>query len=1067
MAGVGGKGPKVTKDILVTAQFLTKTGLTSDFAVSCGVVPDGTFPGDLVLGKTIFHKWTIHCTPDETLRLFTFPHQPELIPCVDQPLAYSAEESAFPATSPLPKEPRWHPDTPVQDPYVQTCLHEYYDKFPGLFDPAQRRTDVLAKTQHRIDTGDNQPFRQPPRRFSPAQEQAIRDFVKAHDGTLIRKSKSPWASASHLVPKKPAPLSRDKPQPQQTIWRFCCDYRELNKRTKKHAHPMPNAMDQIQRAAGHRCYAFIDLKDGFWHLRIFHRDIEKTAFITPFGLYEWLVMPFGLCNAPATFQALIEEIFEDLRDFTCGLLDDIAVWADTKPQLHERLLVVFERLHRYGLVLNTLKTSLFVPRGTFLGFLVSEDGITADPAKIAAIRDRPLPATTTEVRGFVNAAGYLRNLIKGYSERTGALTDYTGGPKGQSVTLSDKARQQWQDIRDAITSLPVVRTFNWRLPSVIETDASQGFVGAALLQPHLHGTDSVLHPVSYFSKKLTDTQTRYSAQERELLGVLLALQYWSHWIQGTEITVLTDHESLKTLNTKADQPPRIVRFLDAIEHYGIRILYRPGKTNVLADYLSRPPTDTVFESSLPAVEREEGRDLPEQIRYPHELNRVDLQAVFEHLQAGADLPPAIAPEWVRKHFTIVNDQLSKIQVYRRQPGDPPHEAGTALRATLLLPVPEYDDLLVAVRKLHMTHGHATVGSTLREALKEYWHPEITLAVQQVVAECKECQLMKTPNPALPDLNPIAPPAPLTRWAIDFTSVDGVPILVAIEYVTGWVETEVTPDQRFESTLPLLERIVDTFGTPNEWISDNAGCFAGEAALAWHHQHGSKLRPVTPVRPRGNGKVEKANGDLKRVILREWLANPNRDIKASVRRATMLYNRIPKSSGYSPYFLLFGTLPPPKREPYVAYTREPTEQEEDDFARQLVKEHEAPLARNHATGLKASRDQIRAFLQEGKALLRVFAPGDWVLRVRQRAHKHEPYYDGPWAIVECCVGNTYTLRSPGGITLKNTYNGTNLFPAYVADGHPVRSLWYASKTMLERDRARVAQSVRLDPQQPTV
>jgi len=163
----------------------------------------------------------------------------------------------------------------------------------------------------------------------------------------------------------------------------------------------------------------------------------------------------------------------------------------------------------------------------------------------------------------------------------------------------------------------------------------------------------------------------------------------------------------------------------------------------------------------------------------------------------------------------------------------------------LLPVPEFENLLVSTKKLHLDRGHATVGSTLREALEEFWHPEITLAVQQVIAECTECQLTNSPHPALPDLNPIAPLLPLTRCAIDFTSVDSVPILVAIEYVTGWVKAEVTPSQHVESTLPLLERIVDVFGIPQEWISDNAGCFAGEAAVGWHRRHGSRFRPVTP------------------------------------------------------------------------------------------------------------------------------------------------------------------------------------------------------------------------------
>ncbi|KAI0992385.1 hypothetical protein K3495_g15801 [Podosphaera aphanis] len=174
---------------------------------------------------------------------------------------------------------------------------------------------------------------------------------------------------------------------------------------------------------------------------------------------------------------------------------------------------------------------------------------------------------------------------------------------------------------------------------------------------------------------------------------------------------------------------------------------------------------------------------------------------------------------------------------------------------------------------------------------------------------------------------------------------------------------------------------------------------------------------------------------------------------------MIKNRTPGPSNYSAFFLMFGTQPANKHNAdtsFTSYTRDPSEEEDIAFAKELVRQHDAPIARNHAAGLRASRDAIRAYTQGKKAQLRIFAPGDWVLRVRQRGHKHEPYYDGPWAIASCHPGNTYTLRSPGGIIFHGgtKYNGTNLFPAYVQDVHPVRSLWYASKRLLEEDRARL-------------
>ena len=209
-------------------------------------------------------------------------------------------------------------------------------------------------------------------------------------------------------------------------------------------------------------------------------------------------------------------------------------------------------------------------------------------------------------------------------------------------------------IKKALTTTPLVKNFNWQLPITLETDATQRFIGAVLLQPHLNSKNSersFLHWVAYFSRKLNDTQQRYSAQERGLLCILLSLQHWHHWIKGGDVTVITDHQSLKSIQTKSEQPARILRFLDSIKHYRILIIYRKGKANKLADYLSRPPNsinnntndkdnDNLIESTnLFPIEEEEvddpypTEDEPElkQVEYPEQLKRIDLQCIFEFL----------------------------------------------------------------------------------------------------------------------------------------------------------------------------------------------------------------------------------------------------------------------------------------------------------------------------------------------------------------------------------------------------------------------------------------------------
>jgi hypothetical protein len=470
MRGIGGiGGPQITHDAIVTAKFKGAEGPTKSFHLSAGVVPDGTFPGDLTIGNSVFHKWrisfdgSIDLAQRQVAKLRNFPGRPTLIPCDRVPKTYFAnavdeKKKAKPdANLADALAMRWGKDTPVKNPKIRTYLESYVKEFPGLFDLSKQRTDILCKTEHTIDTGDAQPIKLSPRRYSPFQLKAIRDFV--YNCPIIRRGVGPWAAPLLLTPKK-FPGTHTKPTiDEHTIWRICTDYRQLNKDTKKNGHPLPNAMDQIQRAAGHNFYCFIDLKDGFWRIKIAEKDREKTAFTTPFGLFEWTHMPFGLCNAPATFQALIDEITGDI-EYVAGLLDDIAVWGDTLEQLHQRVRTVLRKLTDYGMILNVRKSTMFVTEGVFLGFVVSRDGIAADPDKVAAIRDRKEPATTTEVRAFTNAAGYFRHLIEKYALLSSPLTDLTGGPKNQPLKLPPAAKAAWQKIREIIITMPVVKSFD-------------------------------------------------------------------------------------------------------------------------------------------------------------------------------------------------------------------------------------------------------------------------------------------------------------------------------------------------------------------------------------------------------------------------------------------------------------------------------------------------------------------------------------------------------------------------------------------------------------------------------
>ncbi|KHJ32457.1 putative tkp3 protein [Erysiphe necator] len=445
----------------------------------------------------------------------------------------------------------------------------------------------------------------------------------------------------------------------------------------------------------------------------------------------------------------------------------------------------------------------------------------------------------------------------------------------------------------------------------------------------------------------------------------------------------------------------------------------------------------------------------EQVKDPNQLNRIDLQCIFEFLSHNQDLPSNLDADWINENFGLYGGKLCLLKKNsQRLIGDPPKPPGVAI----LLEILEYDDMVDAIRLIHINQGHSSIGNTIREASQIYWHPELTLASYEVIRTCPSCQLMKPPDPSLGNLQPIQPAPPLTRWGIDHTQVGPKIILNAIEYATNWLESRLVPSADFSNTVPLLIYIINVFGTPKQIISDNAGCFAGIEAQNFQAKYKLNFTHTTPVRPRSNGKVEQANGVLKSILARTILENRLQPLHSLLAHAVAIYNRRISPSGYSPFFLLFGTKPPEEELIYPIYVREPTPQEEIKWATELAKSHAAPISRSYVNSMRASRAKVREYLQEKKALMRTYVPGDWVLRVRQRRHKFEPFYDGPWAISACHPSNTYSLISPGGYKLINRYNGTNLFPAYSRDGHPVRSLWYGSQRMLDQDRKRIKSAV---------
>ena len=391
----------------------------------------------------------------------------------------------------------------------------------------------------------------------------------------------------HVVPKKARVMvtMNEKDEEIQTRlptkWRVCIDYRKLNSATKKDHFSLP-FIDQIHdRLAGSNYFCFLDGYSGYNQIVIHPDDQEKTTFTCPVGTFAFRRMPFGLCNAPATFQRCMTAIFSDfLRNSLEVFMDDFSIFGNDFESCLAHLTKILEVCVRKQLVLSWEKSHFMVREGVVLGLIVSGKGLEVDKAKKEVIQNLPLPSTVKDLRSFLRHVSFYRRFIQDFSKVSKPLTTLLC--KDKDFIIDEEGKHAFTMLKQALIEAPILQSHNWDLPFEIMCDILDYAVGAVLGQQ----LDKKPTAICYASKTLIEAQINYTTMEKELLAVVYALEKFRPYILGSKIIIYTDHAALKYLLSKKEAKPRLIRWVLLLQEFDLEIKDKKGSENSMADHLS-------------------------------------------------------------------------------------------------------------------------------------------------------------------------------------------------------------------------------------------------------------------------------------------------------------------------------------------------------------------------------------------------------------------------------------------------------------------------------------------------
>lgn len=909
-----------------------------------------------------------------------------------------------------------HPDPPEHSAFASVFSTEEVDNLPP-----HRPCDI----QITLLPGATPPFG-PIYPLSPSETRELKEYLTLNLAKgYIRPSTSSAASPILFVKKPSGGL------------RPVVDYRKLNALTIKNKYPLPLISQLFESVRGCKFFTKLDLRGAYNLVRVAPGSEPLTAFRTRYGLFEYLVMPFGLANAPSVFQAFINETLQDILDiFTSAFVDDILIFSKTLEEHIRHVNEVLRRLKANKLFVKLEKCLFHQSSVPFLGHVISANGISMDPAKLSGIHDWPTPGKLKDVQAFLGLANYYRRFIHNFSALSKPLTALT--KKDTQFVWTPSCESAFCSLKSAFTSAPVLTHPNYDRPFVLEADASGYAVGAVLSQ---QADDGHLHPVDFYSRSLTDAERNYPIYDKELLAIVVALRHWRHHLMGAShrTTVFTDHKNLATFMTATISNERHARWSLTLNDYDLLITYRPGRLQGQADALSRR-SDYCFSSS--------NTDAKLLIPSRHFILPTTLNIATLTVQAVDPIMESIAVQnptdpFFQKISASLSTDATIQRVYRIV-------NGYLYRGNQLY-VPSPSQLAILAR-CHDSPvgGHFGYTKSYHLLTRSYFWPGLQKMVKSYVSSCEICARTKPvrhrPYGLLQPL-PVSP-GPWKSVTLDFitdlpssqdpvskTSYDS--IMVVVDRFTKMshfipCHKSITTE---ETASLFMSSIFRAHGAPTEIISDRGPQFDSKFWKAFFTSLGVTVKLSTAYHPQTDGQTERTNQTLEG-YLRCFVTYLQDDWTAWLPLAEFSYNSSLHSAiNTTPFKANFGHDPQFTPPPHVTFGDEPP----TSMSTRL-----AQIQADCTLNLNRARIRMAASSNKHRDPAPPFKVGDsvWLLNRNLKPSRPSRKLDyrkiGPYPIVRQVNPVTFELQLPDHLKIHPVFH-VSLLEMYIANTLPNRYL----------------------------